>query len=866
MSLPPRLSGTAKASLEVRIDILKTLHDSTSQEKPKFVKLQWWGQNVNEVKKHPVSVGTEIKYQVVTKSDQFVSYLQDAGRLYIEALDSAEETMGFAVVERLERIVNFGGITADDVEVFDQNGQVIALLRCIFMFEEFIEEDRGKKVTFDDPDYDEVYDEDEDTLKEVIKKSEKRLLNIKPTTKPAKVMKEIPSKTAKETPSWNLSTDRIKFLSRVTSFTVKIRQVTLNAGVVPHVSTFNVPKATRNRPSFFIKYSLPNESQEIAFCASKQAKPKIQVDNILTFHGQADHPIRFTTQILDSWWITSINLNLYARHLNQRLPLHIGNVNLALKYLLINSKYSSGSEMKLPIYSATSFRKHLDSHFKEEIIGDIHLTFQFDAPEPEGLKAKATKKVELESKPTIDNHTKIEMEAAKNDLVLCLLRVDQGRNFSLDTNSLYITCRFFSDAKHVSSSVAWNSNTKPKFELQHVVPLELEKSNFLENVCKDNNLVLEIWNFSEPASSLVGIATISLHQLYTAFNDDDTAKKHLSSDLPLIAVNDWISVRGLLDGQIVGEIKVLFAAGLGTQLYKLSLLQEDDKEPTEEATEMESIDLMSEDQVPEGWLWFSVTLNQARNLPLISARNQREPPKTYVSISNGLKTFTSQTASKSCHPQWAFQTDMPLSEQLLVDPKRQLIVKVWHKDSNMSDYVIGFAAVDLGILLHNGFKEVCGWYNVMDFVGRCRGQVKVEIRPHLDVSVLRQRFGDSKEDNGIQKTQPWTKNIEETRKETYWQPPSLPEIEGDKSLLDRRLHELDTLSKQLKSKLDFENDSISEVHEDDDDRATLDRLRANLASQFEAMQSALIKLDNPEDDLRPRMAPDGGNPHESDKS
>ena len=35
----------------------------------------------------------------------------------------------------------------------------------------------------------------------------------------------------------------------------------------------------------------------------------------------------------------------------------------------------------------------------------------------------------------------------------------------------------------------------------------------------------------------------------------------------------------------------------------------------------------------------------------------------------------------------------------------------------------------LGILLHNGFTEINGWYNVMDFVGRCRGQISVNIKP-----------------------------------------------------------------------------------------------------------------------------------------
>ena len=89
-----------------------------------------------------------------------------------------------------------------------------------------------------------------------------------------------------------------------------------------------------------------------------------------------------------------------------------------------------------------------------------------------------------------------------------------------------------------------------------------------------------------------------------------------------------------------------------------------------------------------------------------------------------------------------FSAQIPVSEQLLTDPKRQLIAKVWHKDENVSDYVIGFSAIDLGILLHNGFTEISGWYNVMDFVGRCRGQINVEIKPknHSKMKELRRKY------------------------------------------------------------------------------------------------------------------------------
>ena len=148
------------------------------------------------------------------------------------------------------------------------------------------------------------------------------------------------------------------------------------------------------------------------------------------------------------------------------------------------------------------------------------------------------------------------------ELVLCLLRIDQGRGFSLDTDSLYITCRLFSDAKHISSSVAWNSNSNPRFELQHVTPIETN-IGFLEHCCKNNHLVVEVWNFAEPTSQIVGITTISLHQLYTAFHDETIASKHLSAEIPVIAVHDWLSVRDVLAGTYLLDTSQDFFCELG---------------------------------------------------------------------------------------------------------------------------------------------------------------------------------------------------------------------------------------------------------------------------------------------------------------
>ena len=41
-----------------------------------------------------------------------------------------------------------------------------------------------------------------------------------------------------------------------------------------------------------------------------------------------------------------------------------------------------------------------------------------------------------------------------------------------------------------------------------------------------------------------------------------------------------------------------------------------------------------------------------------------------------------------------------------------------------SDRVLGFVSVDLSAL-NSGLRQICGWYNIVDFSGQSRGQIKV---------------------------------------------------------------------------------------------------------------------------------------------
>uniref|UniRef100_A0A663EP53 C2 domain containing 3 centriole elongation regulator n=1 Tax=Aquila chrysaetos chrysaetos TaxID=223781 RepID=A0A663EP53_AQUCH len=97
--------------------------------------------------------------------------------------------------------------------------------------------------------------------------------------------------------------------------------------------------------------------------------------------------------------------------------------------------------------------------------------------------------------------------------------------------------------------------------------------------------------------------------------------------------------------------------------------------------------------------------------------------------------ITTSVIENTDSPVWDFQQQARLSKELLLDPQQTLVFKVWHK-AGKTERVIGFASVDLSPLL-SGFQLVCGWYNITDFSGQCRGQIKVAISPLQNINNLK---------------------------------------------------------------------------------------------------------------------------------
>ncbi|KAJ8945066.1 hypothetical protein NQ318_005246, partial [Aromia moschata] len=145
----------------------------------------------------------------------------------------------------------------------------------------------------------------------------------------------------------------------------------------------------------------------------------------------------------------------------------------------------------------------------------------------------------------------------------------------------------------------------------------------------------------------------------------------------------------------------------------------------------------------------NIAINSANHLPVRkkckskkarnrSVKNEENVlPSCYVTFETGLENDLKITPviSKNTSPVWNYKCDANLPSDLLTTSQKRLIFKVWRKSTNavmqpnmQTDTVLGFAALDLTVLLA-GFPNVQGWFNIVDFSGKCNGQINIHITP-----------------------------------------------------------------------------------------------------------------------------------------
>ncbi|KAK7097644.1 C2 domain-containing protein 3-like [Littorina saxatilis] len=187
----------------------------------------------------------------------------------------------------------------------------------------------------------------------------------------------------------------------------------------------------------------------------------------------------------------------------------------------------------------------------------------------------------------------------------------------------------------------------------------------------------------------------------------------------------------------------------------------DDEDDVVENGELSDVDYDSSDSfhqvaaggsrspVKQGWgeravnrdAMFTVHLAVERALHLptvrVPGRSCEAAPTTYISYqtANRATPTYSDIVPDCVDPVWDYSAEVHLTNDLLTQENKNLVLKVWHKPQGASkqpdkssDRVLGFVSVDL-CPLNSGLRQICGWYNIVDVNGQSRGQIKVSITP-----------------------------------------------------------------------------------------------------------------------------------------
>ena len=124
--------------------------------------------------------------------------------------------------------------------------------------------------------------------------------------------------------------------------------------------------------------------------------------------------------------------------------------------------------------------------------------------------------------------------------------------------------------------------------------------------------------------------------------------------------------------------------------------------------------------------------NFVEHLPLrLSLIEGRNLPPTAALYCTMLGVTSSVARDNDVGTKWDFTADIRVDLEYLTDSRKRLIMKVWSlrgiSPNVDQDQMVGFAAIDISPL--QALPRLYGWYNVLDWVGKCRGQVSLKMEP-----------------------------------------------------------------------------------------------------------------------------------------
>ncbi|XP_076404425.1 C2 domain-containing protein 3 isoform X7 [Peromyscus maniculatus bairdii] len=454
-------------------------------------------------------------------------------------------------------------------------------------------------------------------------------------------------------PATSLSVDRLALLGRVHS----VRIIVETMGVPPES-----PHMTPSRKSFAGKPPKPAAAAAAAAAAAKKrtffveyhfpvgfsksglgktalitevvrlASSKI-TDGVVKFQQRFVCPIEFGGPMIEHWWNSNLNFQIYAKKPPQKKPEVIGSASLPLRAVIQSELLSFSNQLPVQQEDGSSSLGPLKVTM-ELVLGNKDFT---------GVSAKlssSTQHIPLSAAPGLDmilpetlqdttctknpqNSNQIHEETAKktqnlvlpnpksanpiasdssgfmtmpnhslvhqtngsskdNALLLhVLLMVPDGKGFVSGESekpppcNVYIKCKLFSTEEVTTSAISWGT-AQPVFNFSQVIPVSLS-SKHLERL-KNNVMIIETWNKvrSPGQDKLLGLVKLPLHQFYMSFKDPKISRLLLDARYPVVAVDSYMPVIDVFSGHQNGSLRVFLAMGSSDQIMMLQRLKNEE--------------------------------------------------------------------------------------------------------------------------------------------------------------------------------------------------------------------------------------------------------------------------------------------------
>lgn len=305
-----------------------------------------------------------------------------------------------------------------------------------------------------------------------------------------------------------------------------------------------------------------------------------------------------------------------------------------------------------------------------------------------------------------------------------------------------------------------------------------------------NFLILQVWRKDQ----LVGIAKVGTDSIHEAYQSGE-----IHSNQCLTFYDGVIDVVDIFEGQKVAALKIKVRVGsekfiqppessttttlcqqqsssdnsksVQTSFLDTERNKDEDSERTpdvndnhcENATEDSVEEISSKLDGSDGCddinnsVDVEICIEEARNLPCLKSEGGKIEPRVYATLLEHSSNLATQIQIGTC-PIWNYVVTTKLDMEYIRNPRKYLILKVWHfrgksyheERDPERDQVLGYVAVDLTPLNLTSFTMVSGWYNITDWLGKCRGQMKLSVTPqqpipgqHQECSTVQEEFNES---------------------------------------------------------------------------------------------------------------------------